>query len=179
MGVWAFLNRPLILILTTLLPQPRGVNFLEEYSDSLLDARKHEPLPTSGPQDFVQKLSELQKRDPERITDSDIKQTATGNIVAGSDTTSIALSGILYYLCKNPDVLGKLSEEIDVKREEGKVSDPITFKEAQELPYLQAVIKEGLRIHPAVGFTMPRFVPKGGKTMMGRYFPEGVSFLST
>lgn len=155
-------------------PQPKGVNFLEEYSDSLLDARKHELLSTSGPRDLVQKLSELQKRDSGKIMDSDIKQTATGN-VAGNDTKSIALSGFLYHLCKGPAVLRKFREEINGKNEEGKFFDPITFKETQELPYLQAGIREGLRMHPAVWFTMPRVVPKGGKTMIGWYFPKGVS----
>lgn len=52
---------------------------------------------------------------------------------------------------------------------ERQISDPITDKEAQELPYLQAAIKEALRIYPANGFTMPRIVPKGGKEIMGRF----------
>lgn len=172
-GVWTFPNRPLTLAMPSLPPQPKGVNFLEEYSDSLLDARKHELLSTSGPRDLVQKLSELQKRDSGKIMDSDIKQTATGN-VAGNDTKSIALSGFLYHLCKGPAVLRKFREEINGKNEEGKFFDPITFKETQELPYLQAGIREGLRMHPAVWFTMPRVVPKGGKTMIGWYFPKGM-----
>ena len=54
------------------------------------------------------------------------------------------------------------------------VSDPITFKEAQDLPYLQAVIKEGLRVFPATGLPMWRVVPKGGVTICGQYFPENV-----
>ncbi|KAG4292439.1 hypothetical protein FPRO06_13692 [Fusarium proliferatum] len=67
----------------------------------------------------------------------------------------------------------KLRQELGDARASGHISNPITFREAQGLPYLQAVIKEGLRLHPAVGFTMPRVVPKGGKKLAGRVFPEG------
>ena len=43
------------------------------------------------------------------------------------------------------------------------------------MPYLQACIKEGLRMHPATGLPLARVVPKGGATICGRYFPEDVS----
>lgn len=43
------------------------------------------------------------------------------------------------------------------------------------MPYLQACIKEGLRMHPATGLPLARVVPNGGTTICGRYFPEGVS----
>ena len=66
----------------------------------------------------------------------------------------------MYCLYKNPETLRRLNEELDGASQEGRISDPIKFKETQELPYLQAIIKEGLRIHPATGFTMPRVVPK-------------------
>lgn len=43
------------------------------------------------------------------------------------------------------------------------------------MPYLQACIKEGLRMHPATGLPMGRVVPKGGATIANVYFPENVS----
>ena len=45
------------------------------------------------------------------------------------------------------------------------------------LPYLVAVCKEGMRVFPSVGLTLSRYVPQGGRTVAGRYFPEGVSCL--
>lgn len=51
------------------------------------------------------------------------------------------------------------------------------FKEAQNLPYLQAVIKEALRLHPASGLPLGRVVPKGGAEIAGHYFPEQVSLV--
>ncbi|KAM6505407.1 pisatin demethylase [Fusarium solani] len=42
------------------------------------------------------------------------------------------------------------------------------------MPYLQAVIKEALRLHPGVGTQLTRVVPKGGVVIEGQFFPEGV-----
>lgn len=91
----------------------------------------------------------------------------------GSDTTAISLSAVIYNLLHHPECLAKLRAEIDSFTEQGRISDPITFKEAQDLPYLQAVIKEALRIHPATGQIMARIVPPGGAHLAGRYFPAG------
>ncbi|KAK6609525.1 cytochrome p450 pisatin [Botrytis cinerea] len=63
--------------------------------------------------------------------------------------------------------------EIEIAAKEGRISDPITFKEAQGLPYLQAVIKEGLRVHPAVGLGLQRIVPAGGTTIANQFIPGG------
>lgn len=68
--------------------------------------------------------------------------------MAGSDTTAISLRSIFYYLCRNPEAKRKLLAEIDEAEAQGKISDPVTFVEAQELGYFQAVIKEALRTLP-------------------------------
>jgi len=49
----------------------------------------------------------------------------------------------------------------------------ITDAEARRMPYLQAVIKEGLRMFPPVAGLMAKEVPKGGDTFKGTFFPEG------
>ena len=53
------------------------------------------------------------------------------------------------------------------------ISNPITDAEARKLPYLQAVIKEGLRIYPPATGLMSKEVPAGGDTICGFYVPEG------
>ena len=42
-----------------------------------------------------------------------------------------------------------------------------------KLPYLKACVKEGMRVHPSVGFPLPREVPEGGRDIAGKYFPAG------
>jgi cytochrome P450 len=52
-------------------------------------------------------------------------------------------------------------------------SMPISDAEARKMPYLQAVIKEGLRIWPPVSGIATKLVPKEGDTFNGMHIPGG------
>ena len=122
-------------------------------------------------EDFLTKFLAKNAGDPQVFTQYHVLMGCTSNMVAGSDTTAISLSAVLYYLLKNPACLDKLRTEID----EAELSKSPTFKESQQMVYLQAVIKEALRMHPATGLPLERVVPDGGAEICGRFFPEGVS----
>ncbi|EEU37985.1 uncharacterized protein NECHADRAFT_3047, partial [Fusarium vanettenii 77-13-4] len=95
-------------------------------------------------------------------------------LFAGSDTTAAAISSILYHLVKSPQAYQKLTEEIRQGAASGELSVPhVRHSEAVKLPYLEACCKEGMRMHPSVGLTLPRNVPKGGGMVCGEWFPEG------
>lgn len=66
-----------------------------------------------------------------------------------------------------------LVDEILAASASGKLSRCIRYAEAIELPYLVACIKEGLRIHPSVGMSLPRHVPPAGIIISDRFFPGG------
>jgi hypothetical protein len=83
------------------------------------------------------------------------------------------MRSILYNLMKHPETYHKLTAEIDAAARESKLSDPIKYSEAMRLPYFVACCKEGMRIHPSVGMSMPRHVPPSGKTISGRFFAGG------
>jgi len=93
--------------------------------------------------------------------------------IAGSDTTAAAINAILYHLMRTPSAYAKLQKEIDVAREENKLSENVQYSEAEPLPYLVACCKEGMRLHPSVGMTLPRSVPSGGCMIAGEMFPGG------
>jgi cytochrome P450 len=128
-----------------------------------------------GPPDIMTKILMSHEENPEKITRVDLITMCQTNIGAGSDTTAITLSSIFYHLMKHPLSFQRLRDEIDTAAKEGRISDPIKFSEAQDLPYLQAVMKEGLRIHPATGLPMQRLVPAEGITISGYFIPAGSS----
>jgi hypothetical protein len=96
------------------------------------------------------------------------------NVFAGSDTTAIALRAIVYFLCRHPDCMKRLVAEIEDADKLGKLSHPIGYKEATTmLPYLGAVVKESIRLHPSVGLLMERHVPAEGLAIHDYHIPAG------
>jgi cytochrome P450 len=102
----------------------------------------------------------------------EIETTFNILIIAGSETTASALSGTTNYLLRNPATLAKLVREI---RGTYEVEAEINLSTLGKLPYLSAVIEEGLRMAPPVPSGLPRVVPKGGGKVCGEWLPEGVS----
>jgi cytochrome P450 len=75
----------------------------------------------------------------------------------------------MLHILTSPRVLSALLAEIA----ELSPSSPIQDAEARKMPYLQAVIKEGLRIFPPAVALVPKLVPPGGDTFNGLFIPEG------
>ncbi|KAI1636723.1 cytochrome P450 [Biscogniauxia mediterranea] len=94
-------------------------------------------------------------------------------VPAGSETSTTAIRGIMLYILTAPNVYAKLQEEIEIAIRDGRISRPITNEEAKKLPYLQAVINEGLRMVPPAITGFPKRVPAGGDTICGQFVPEG------
>ncbi|KAL4790363.1 cytochrome P450 [Aspergillus venezuelensis] len=101
----------------------------------------------------------------------EIQSESVVAILAGSDTTAIAIRAVAYYLMKTPEAYKKLMVEIDEADGDGRLNQKIQYNEAIKLPYLVACIKEGMRMHPSVGLTMPRYVPTGGRIIAGQFMP--------
>ncbi|KAF7167617.1 hypothetical protein CNMCM6106_003096 [Aspergillus hiratsukae] len=137
--------------------------------DGELDGEK----PEAG-KDMLSRWMAIHAADPEKMSTRDVIVHLSTNVFAGSDTTAIALRAVFYLLLRNPAVLAKLNAEIDNAGREGKLSNPISYRESMtHLPYLQAVLKEAMRLHPSVGLILEREVPKGGVTICDRHFPGG------
>ncbi|TKX26047.1 cytochrome P450 monooxygenase-like protein 11 [Elsinoe australis] len=120
--------------------------------------------------DLLDDFLDIKKKDP-TVTDQHILAWVMASVVAGSDTTAIELRAITYFLCKNPDKKRKLQAELDTATKEHGV---LPWKEASKLPYLDAVVRESVRLHPAVALSLERVVPEGGYTLPdGRYLPGG------
>jgi cytochrome P450 len=127
-----------------------------------------------GGRDMLSRLAYVKSSDPDKMSTGDIVAHLSTNVFAGSDTTAIALRAIIYFLCGHLSAMVKLVDEIDNADKEGSLSHPISYKEAtSSLPYLAAVVKEAVRLHPSVGFLMERHIPPQGATICGQYIPGG------
>lgn len=76
-------------------------------------------------------------------------------------------------LLNTPSSLNTLRREIDDGIRKGHVSSPITDAEAREMPFLQAVIKEGIRMYPPQTGLNYKQVAPGGAEVCGHFLPEG------
>ncbi|KAG6558049.1 hypothetical protein Mapa_000229 [Marchantia paleacea] len=105
-------------------------------------------------EDFIDVLLSLQNdnRDAKCLTDDQIIALLQNLLIAGSDTTANTLVWILSELMRNPEVRDNLQRELDAV-----VGHERLVQEADlvNLEYLQAVVKEALRLHPPAPLLVP------------------------
>ncbi|KAK1992154.1 cytochrome P450 [Colletotrichum falcatum] len=180
LGMYPSLLVPAAIVLRWLAGGKFGFAFVEGFvqerieryrADTKTATRESEEGESGKMQSFVEKYLQKHEADPTNFTMRHILSGGGANVGAGSDTTGISLSAILYHLLKRPGCYQKLREEADAVQPSRR--SEFTFHETQGMPFLQAVIKEALRIHPAFGVPIERVVPEGGATIAGRFFPAG------
>lgn len=135
---------------------------------------------TPGRGDLLSMFLKAQASRPEFMTDQRVLTMAVSMAFAGSETTAISLAAVFYYLLQNPQSYKKLQDELNQALQEGKIGRSeesnglITWAESQTLPYLDAVIKESFRLHPAAGLPLERITPPEGITINDKHIPGGV-----
>eukprot|EP00253_Pinus_taeda_P019189 PITA_19189 len=104
---------------------------------------EHRQRDDTADSDFVDVLLSLQGED--KLDDDDMIAVLWEMIFRGTDTTALLTEWIMAELLVNPEVQGKAQAELDavVGRNRNVREDDI-----EKLPYLQAVVKESLRMHP-------------------------------
>lgn len=106
--------------------------------------------------------------------------------IAGGETTATFLAAATYYLLRNPACLARLQDEIRDRFSDYK---DINATAARQLPYLQAVINEGLRIYAPGSGGFPRvstgmkvgdvYVPAGVSTYLTRFSHVNISLMKS
>jgi cytochrome P450 len=120
-------------------------------SRAVLDAIVYEEIgrrraaPDSGRRDILSLLVEACGEGGERFTDTEIRDQVMTLMFAGHDTSTSTVAFALYELAHHPEVLERLDEEQD-RVLAGKA--PTIDQLEHELPYLDMVVDEVLRLYP-------------------------------
>lgn len=110
----------------------------------------------SGKGEIFNTLLTAKKHDTgEQFSDQELLGESIVLFVAGSDTTSTALLTTVWHLLRHKKAYERVTKEV---RSAFGCVDDITYKEAQHLPYLRAIIEESLRIFPPNSGFIPRQV---------------------
>ncbi|XP_050225731.1 cytochrome P450 89A2-like [Mercurialis annua] len=106
---------------------------------------------------YVDTLFDLQLPDEKRkLTEPELVTLCNEFLNGGTDTTSTSLQWIMANLVKYPEIQEKLYMEI--KEIVGDGEKNVKQEDLQKMPYLKAVILEGLRRHPPGHFVLPHAV---------------------
>jgi len=98
-------------------------------------------------------LQEDNANEKRKLTDAEIVALCSEFLTAGTDTSSTSLQWIMANLVKHSEIQTKLFEEIQAVV--GSKSKEVKEEDLQQLPYLRAVILEGLRRHPPGHLLLP------------------------
>ncbi len=94
--------------------------------------------------DLLQILMDARYSDGEGMSDELVLSESMQLLVAGHETSSNALSWLLYLLSSRPDCLERLREEFDAVLG----GEPLTYSHVPKLEFAAQVVQEGLRLYP-------------------------------
>ncbi|KAI9170032.1 hypothetical protein LWI28_021393 [Acer negundo] len=137
----------------------RSIKGVDEFAEDVIRTRKKELSLQSDHHDMNTQRSDLltvfmQLKDEkgEAFSDKFLRDICVNFILAGRDTSSVALSWFFWLLDKNPTVEDKILEEICRIVGERSGEEELVFKaeEIKKMNYLQAALSEALRLYPSV-----------------------------
>ncbi|KAF7824724.1 geraniol 8-hydroxylase-like [Senna tora] len=106
-----------------------------------------------GQNDMLEALLDIAEEDSEVMDAERIQRLSLDLFAAGTDTTTSALEWAMSELLRHPDIMSKAKSELDKTVGKGK---PIEESHIASLPYIQAIVKETFRLHPATPILPPR-----------------------
>lgn len=106
------------------------------------------------------------------LTREQLLGTANFLVIAGSETLALTLAAFIYFIASNSTYLARITNEILSAFED---EHEITLKRTEKLEFLNACLKETMRIFPAFAGGPPRVVAKGGRAIAGVFVPEDAS----
>lgn len=123
---------------------------------------------------FLFKAKDPETKQP--LTEQEIIAESISFIVGGSDTTSTTMTNVVEIVSRLPNIQKHLQLELDTafpgRMSANWVADSQTVT---QLPILNAVVRETMRLKPTSSTGLERVVPTGGRMIAGKFITEGVS----
>ncbi|WP_174367777.1 cytochrome P450 [Deinococcus sp. JMULE3] len=145
----------------------RGSNGLDDVMRELIAARRQQG---GTHDDLLDMLLAARDDQGQPMTDAQLLDEVKNILLAGHDTTASTLTFALYLLATHPDADARLQEELT--RLDGR---PPGLDDLRSLPFLDAVIKETLRLYPAAWSTQRE--ARQEVTVGGYVAPPGTLFV--
>jgi hypothetical protein len=133
-----------------------------------LPVDKQEEYDQSNEKDLLATLMNLHHNKEAKFKPTWVLGITMTNFGAGHDTIMITLAACVYNLATHPSYMTRLRQEMAAQgvNKDSTYTDIIT-----RVPLYSAILKESLRLYPAVSFYMPRVVPADGATICNTYLP--------
>ncbi|KAG8707689.1 hypothetical protein FRC09_001668 [Ceratobasidium sp. 395] len=121
------------------------MDIMNKLADQIVDDRKKHPIEKKDLLNAM--LLGKDTQTGEGLTEENVKAQMLTFLIAGHETTSGMLSFAMAHIMKNPEVYAKVRQEVDsvLGRE------PIKFEHLSKLTYINAVLRESLRVTPSIG----------------------------
>ncbi|RVX72414.1 hypothetical protein B0A52_03602 [Exophiala mesophila] len=167
-------NNPWIAKFLSYLPSSRvqyflgAIERLAQYGSDAFQLYINQYGRSSGRRDLLTKILSAKAETGEAQLSDRETSIEIGNLIfAGTDTTSTTLTYLFWELSRHPQWQDRLREEIKANTD----ATP-TFLQVMDLPILDAVITEALRLHPAAPASLPRELPHEGRELNGYFIPK-------
>jgi cytochrome P450 len=165
--------------------------FLERILDEHDDERRHEAMadtgvakPAAGTRDLVDVLLQLAKEEEEetaagtssseaRLTRDGVKAFIQDIIAGGTESSAVTMEWALSELLRRPDAAAAATEELDRVVGRGQW---VEERDLEHLPYIDAVVKETMRLHPVGPLLVPHMA-REHSVVAGYDVPAGARVL--
>ncbi|XP_022753804.1 cytochrome P450 86A1-like [Durio zibethinus] len=129
-----------------------SLQIIENYMNDAIEVRKETPS-----DDLLSRFMKKRDAGGNLFTSAVLQRIALNFVLAGRDTSSVALSWFFWLIMNHPEIEQKIINEIStvLRTTRGQANkkwleEPLEFDEAERLIYLKAALAETLRLYPSV-----------------------------
>ncbi|XP_057799343.1 LOW QUALITY PROTEIN: sugiol synthase-like [Salvia miltiorrhiza] len=150
----------------------RLLALIEGYLNDRIQFRKANP-DAPKKDDFLETLVDILNSNDNKLKTDHLLHLMLDLFVGGSETSTTEIEWIMEELVAHPDKMAKVKAELKSVMGDEKVVDESLMP---RLPYLQAVVKESMRLHPPGPLLLPRKA-ESDQVVNGYLIPKGTQVL--